>query len=99
MGVWEIRGLFGNEYALEQALEELKKHRGYESVVLDRRNISIRFPKRDRELEEMVKRAFEIHHGLAEQEGPLGEYDRIKREEKEKKIEKDEEKRRRQTKH
>ena len=65
MGVWEIRGLFGNEYALEQAVEELKKHKGYECVVLDRRNISIRFQKRDREVEEMVKRAFEIHHGFA----------------------------------
>jgi len=99
MGIWEIRGLFGNEYALEQAVEELKKHKGYEWVILDRRNISIRFPKRDREVEEMVKRAFEIHHGFAEHEGPLGEYDRIRRDEKEKKAKKDEEKQRRQTKH
>jgi hypothetical protein len=99
MGVWEIRGLFGNEYALEQAVEELRKHDGYECVVLDRRNISIRFPKRDREVEEMVKRAFEIHHGFAEHEGPLGEYDRNKREEKEKKIKKDEDKQKRQAKH
>jgi hypothetical protein len=99
MGVWEIRGLFGNEYALEQTIEELKKHKGYEFVILDRRNISIRLPKRDREVEEMVKRAFEIHHGFAEHEGPLGEYDRIRREEKEKKTKKDEEKQKRQTKH
>jgi hypothetical protein len=99
MGVWEIRGLFGNEYALEQAVEELKKHKGYEWVVLDRRNLSIRFPKRDKEVEEMVKRAFEIHHGFAEHEGPLGEYDRSRREEREKKVKKDEEKQRRKAKH
>src|SRR6267143_2714231 len=99
MGVWEIRGLFGNEYALEQAVEELKKHKGYEWVVLDRRNISIRFPKRDKEVEEMVKRAFEIHHGFAEHEGPLGEYDRLRKEEREKKVKKDEEKQKRKTKH
>ena len=99
MGVWEIRGLFGNEYALEQTVEELKKHKGYEWVVLDRRNISIRFPKRDKEVEEMVKRAFEIHHGFAEHEGPLGEYDRLRKEEKERKAKKDQEKQRRQVKH
>jgi len=92
MGVWEIRGLFGNEYAMEQAIEELKKHKGFEWVVLDRRNLSVRFPKRNGEEEGMVKRTFEIYHGFAEHEGPLGEYDRQRREEKEKKLKKDEEK-------
>ena len=60
MGTWEIRGLFGNEYAMEQAVEELKKHKGFELAVLDRRNLSVRFAKRDREAEEMVKRALVI---------------------------------------
>jgi hypothetical protein len=84
--MWEIRGLFGNEYAMEQAIEELKKHKGYEWEVLDRRNLSVRFVKRDRDTEEMVKRAFEMYHGFAEHEGPLGEYDRLQMKEKEKKA-------------
>ncbi len=80
--MWEIRGLFGNEYAMEQAVEELKKHQGYEWAVLDRRNLSVRFAKRDPETEEIVKRTFEMYHGFAEHEGPLGEYDRELRGEK-----------------
>jgi hypothetical protein len=94
-GVWEIRGLFGNEYAMEQAIEELKKHEGFEWTVLDRRNLSIRFAKRNAVTEEVVKRTLEMYHGFAEHEGPLGEYDRIRREEREKKLKKEEEKRKR----
>lgn len=94
--MWEIRGLFGNEYAMEQAVEELKKHKGFEWVVLDRRNLSVRFGKRDRDTEEMVKRAFEMYHGYAEHEGPLGEYERQRELEKEKKRKKDEEKQKRE---
>ncbi len=98
-GTWEIRGLFGNEYAMEQAIEELKKHKGFQWVVLDRRNLSLRFEKRDAETEGVVKRAFEIYHGYVEHEGPLGEYDSMKKEEREKRLKKDEEKHRRQAKH
>lgn len=99
MAMWEIRGLFGNEYAMEQAIEELKKHTGYEWVVLDRRNLSVRFSKRDPVTEEVVKRTFEIHHGWPEHEGPLGEYEASRRKEREKKQRKDEEKKKRQAKH
>ncbi|MDG6920217.1 MAG: hypothetical protein JRN44_00460 [Nitrososphaerota archaeon] len=94
-GTWEIRGLFGNEYAMEQAIEELKKQGGLELVVIDRRNVSVRLARRDRGSEDMVKRTFEIHHGFTEHEGPLGEFDRQRREEREKKERKEEEKRRR----
>jgi len=94
-GAWEIRGLFGNEYAMEQAIEELKKHSGFEWAVLDRRNLSIRFQKRDQEAEEVVKRTLEMYHGFAEHEGPLGEYDRLRKEEREKKLKREEEKRKR----
>jgi len=90
--MWEIRGLFGNEYAMEQAIEELKKHEGYQWTVLDRRNLSIRFEKRNPEAEELVKRTLEMHHGYAEHEGPLGEYDRQRRETLEKKLKKEEKK-------
>jgi len=96
--MWEIRGLFGNEYAMEQAIEELKKHKGFEWNVLDRRNLSVKFAKRDPEVEEVVKRTFEMYHGFAEHEGPLGEYDRERREEKEKKAKKDEAKRKKERK-
>jgi len=92
--MWEIRGLFGNEYAMEQAIEELKKHQGYQWAVLDRRNLSIRFEKRNAETEELVRRTLEMYHGFAEHEGPLGEYDRLRREEKEKKLQKEEKKKR-----
>jgi predicted DNA-binding WGR domain protein len=92
--MWEIRGLFGNEYAMEQAIEELKKHQGYQWAVLDRRNLSIRFEKRNDETEELVKRTLEMYHGFAEHEGPLGEYDRLIREQKEKKLQKEEKMRR-----
>ena len=90
--MWEIRGLFGNEYAMEQAIEELKKHQGYQWAVLDRRNLSIRFEKRNAETEELVRRTLEMYHGFAEHEGPLGEYDRQRREQMEKKLQKEEKK-------
>ena len=92
--VWEIRGLFGNEYAMEQAIEELKKHQGFEYAVLDRRNLSVRFPTRSEATEAMVKRTLEIYHGFVESEAPLGEFDQRKKAEREKKIKRDEEKRR-----
>ncbi len=95
--MWEIRGLFGNEYAMEQAIEELKKHEGFEWAVLDRRNLSVRFAKRSPDVEEVVKRTLEMYHGFAEHEGPLGEYDKIRREERAKKLKKDEEKRKRES--
>lgn len=88
-GTWEIRGLFGNEYAMEQAIEELKKHQGFEWVVLDRRNLSVRFAKRSSETEEIVKRTFEIYHGYVESQAPLGDYDKMKADMKRKKAEKD----------
>jgi len=91
--MWEIRGLFGNEYAMEQAIEELKKHQGYRWVVLDRRNISIRFERRDADTEELVRRTLEMYHGFAEHEGPLGEYDRQRRAAREKKLRNEEKKR------
>ena len=95
---WEIRGIFGNEFAMEQTVEELKKHKDLEWAVLDRRNLSVRFAKRDAETEELVKRAIEIYHGYVEHEGPLGQYDRIKQKERDKKRKRDEEKRKRREK-
>ena len=90
--IWEIRGLFGNEYAMEKAVDELKKHQGFEFRVLDRRNISVRLQRRNPETEGIVKRAFEIYHGFVESEAPLGDFDKKKRDEKEKKLKKEREK-------
>lgn len=91
--VWEVRGLFGNEYAMEQAIEELKKHDGFEYVVLDRRNLSVRFRTRNEAKEGIVKRTFEIYHGYVESEAPLGEYDEKRKAERMKKLKKEAEKR------
>ena len=84
--VWEIRGLFGNEYALETAVEELKKHEGLEYEVLDRRNLSVKLKKRDDGLEGVVRRAIEIAHGYVESEAPLGDFEKTKLRLKEKKL-------------
>ncbi|HYC11125.1 MAG TPA: hypothetical protein VEC02_00490 [Nitrososphaerales archaeon] len=72
---WEIRGLFGNEYAMGEVADELKKQAGLEAVVLDRRNLSIRLARRNEESEAIVRRTIEIHHGYVESEAPLGTYD------------------------
>ena len=96
---WEIRGLFGNEYALETAVEELKKHEGVQCQILDRRNLSVRLKGRDDSLEGIIKRAIEIAHGYVESEAPLGEFERAKQRLKEKKLKEFEEKKRRAAKH
>ena len=92
--VWEIRGLFGNEFALEGAVEELRKHQGLEWAVLDRRNLSVRLAWRDEGLEGIVRRTIDINHGWVESEAALGEFDRKKAEAKRKKMEAFEEKKR-----
>jgi len=88
-GTWEIRGLFGNEFAMEQAIEELKKHEGFEWVVLDRRNLSVRFGRRSAETEGIVKRTIEIHHGFVESEDRLGRLDARKEAARLKKLKKE----------
>lgn len=91
--VWEIRGLFGNEYALEGAMEELKKHQGLGFEKLDRRNLSVRLSKRNAETEGIVRRTFDIFHGFVESEAPLGVFDKKMAEAKQKKLKAIEEKR------
>jgi hypothetical protein len=93
MATWEIRGIFGNEYAQREAVEELKKQSGFELVVMDRRNISVRFPRRDEKAEGIVRRTVDIFHGWIESEAPLGKFDAEKAEERRKKLEKEARKR------
>jgi len=91
---WEIRGLFGNELAMEGAIEELKKLKGFQYQVIDRRNLSIRLERRDSEVEATIKRAIEIHHGYVESEASLGKYDEQKEAVKREKLRKEEKKKR-----
>jgi hypothetical protein len=90
---WEIRGVFGNEFAMEQAVEELKKYKGFDLKALDRRNLSVRFVERNAETEETVKRTLEIHHGFVESEAPLGDYETKKEAARQKKLRREEKKR------
>ena len=58
-GDWEVRGLFGNEYALERAVDEIKKmEKPPEFAVLDRRNLRVVLSKNDSE----TKQAGQEHH-------------------------------------
>ena|SRR5438105_3451430 len=73
---WEVDGLFGNEYAMESALEELKKVKDIEFRVLDRRNLRIMLKEDDIEVRELIKNIIKIAHGFVENDGPVGELDR-----------------------
>jgi hypothetical protein len=93
-GDWEVRGLFGNELAMENAVDELKKmENAPEFIVLDRRNLSIIMSKRDVKTRQLVKNIITIAHGYVEADAPLGQYDAKKAEIKRKKLKEYEEKR------
>ncbi len=91
---WELRGLFGNEYALERAVDEIKKmERAPEFVVLDRRNLKVVLSKDDTDAKMLVRNIITIAHGFVESDAPLGVFDRKMAERKAKKLKADEEKR------
>ncbi|MGA2666058.1 MAG: hypothetical protein ABSF83_14050 [Nitrososphaerales archaeon] len=93
-GEWEVRGLFGNEYALESAVEGLKKlEKVPEFKVLDRRNLQVVVSKDDAKTREVVRNVITIAHGYVEADGPLGSYDAKREEVKRKKAKEYEEKR------
>ena len=98
-GDWEVRGLFGNEYALERAVDEIKKmDKPPEYAVLDRRNLRVVLSKSDSETNKLVKNIITIAHGFVESDAPLGVFDKKKAEAKAKKLKADEEKRQRNAK-
>jgi hypothetical protein len=72
---WEVNGLFGNEYAMERALDELKKVKDIEFRALDRRNLRILLRNDDIEMRELIKNIIKIAHGFVENDGPVGELD------------------------
>ncbi|MDA4136642.1 MAG: hypothetical protein OK449_06575 [Thaumarchaeota archaeon] len=86
-GDWEVRGLFGNEYAMESAIDELKKlEKVPEFKVLDRRNLQVVLNKKDSKSRDLVKNVIKIAHGYVEADAPLGRYDAKKAEVKRKKL-------------
>jgi hypothetical protein len=95
-GDWEIRGLFGNEYAMENAIEGLKGLQGPpEFRVLDRRNLQVVLSRRDEKMKELVRNVIKIAHGFVESDAPLGKYDKEREQLKRKKLKEAEEKRKR----
>lgn len=95
-GNWEVRGLFGNEYAMENAIEELKKLAQVPDFkVLDRRNLQVVLSKKDERTRKLVKNVITIAHGFVEADAPLGEYDAKRAAAKQKKLKEAEEKRKR----
>ena len=93
---WEIRGLFGSEYALEDAVEELKKlPKVPEFKVLDRRNLQVIMRKNDTKTRDVVKRIITIAHGFVESDAGKGVYDKERENEKAERIKKYDEKRKR----
>ena len=98
-GDWEVRGLFGNEYALERAVDEINKMaKRPEYKVLDRRNLQVVLSRNDATTKSLVRNIITIAHGFVESDAPLGQYDRTKQEAKEKKAKADAEKRKREAK-
>lgn len=94
-GNWEVRGLFGNEVAMEDAIAGLKKlDKVPEFRILDRRNLQVIVSKSDAKNRELVKNVIKIAHGFVEADAPIGQYDAKRAEIKRKKMKEYEEKRR-----
>ncbi len=86
-GDWEVRGLFGNEYAMENAVDELKKlEQVPEFKVIDRRNLSVVMSKRDTKTRDLVRNIIVIAHGFVEADAPFGQYEAKQAEIKRKKL-------------
>jgi len=98
-GNWEVRGLFGNEYALERAVDEIKKmEKPPQFTVLDRRNLQVVLSKNDTETKSLVRNIITIAHGWVESDAPLGTLDRKNAEQKAKKLKEEAEKRKKKAK-
>ena len=99
-GDWELRGLFGNEYALERAVDEIKRmDKAPEFKVIDRRNLQVVLSKSDTEKKRLVRNIITIAHGFVESDAPLGTLDKKRAEQKAKKLKAEEQKRRKERKH
>jgi len=95
-GDWEVRGLFGNEYALEQAVGAIQRmEKPPEFTVLDRRNLKVLLSKNDAETKMLVRNIITIAHGFVESDAPRGEFDKKTAERKAKKLKDEAEKKKR----
>lgn len=96
-GDWEVRGLFGNEYALERAVDALRKmSKPPEFSVLDRRNLKVVLSKSDSETKSLVRNIITIAHGFVESDAPLGAFDKKTAELKAKKLKAEQAKKKRE---
>lgn len=97
--LWEVRGLFGNEYAMEGAVEEIKKLEDVRYRVLDRRNLQVLLGHDDEEKKALVKNIIKIAKGHIDGDAPLGELDRQREKHRLEKLKEYEEKKKRAPKH
>jgi hypothetical protein len=92
-GDWEVRGLFGSEFALDHAVEEIQKmQRPPTFEKLDRRNLQVVLSKGDPETKKLVRNIITIAHGFIESDAPLGTLEKKKAEIKAQRLKKDAEK-------
>lgn len=92
--LWEVRGLFGNEYAMENAVEEIRKLKDVQYKMLDRRNLQVVLKRGDESTKALVRNIIKIAHGYVEGEGVPGEIDREKEKRRLEKVKEFEEKKR-----
>ncbi len=97
--LWELRGLFGNEYAMEKAVDEIKKLKDVRYEMLDRRNLKVLLRRGDESTKALVKNIIKIAHGYVEGEGVPGEIDRKKEKSRLEKMKGHEAKKKRKPKH
>ncbi len=76
--LWEVRGLFGNEYAMENAVDEIRKLKYVQYKMLDRRNLQVVLKRGDESTKALVRNIIKIAHGYVEGEGVPGEIEREK---------------------
>ncbi len=93
--LWEVRGLFGNEYAMENAVDEIRKLKDVQFKMLDRRNLQVVLKRGDKGTKALVRNIIKIAHGYVEGEGVPGEIDREKEKLRLEKVKGVEEKRKR----
>ncbi|MBI2649547.1 MAG: hypothetical protein HYW93_07855 [Thaumarchaeota archaeon] len=92
--LWEVRGLFGNEYAMENAVDEIRKLKNVQYKMLDRRNLQVVLKRGDESTKALVRNIIKIAHGYVEGEGVPGEIDRDKEKRRLEKVKESKEKKR-----
>lgn len=68
---WQLTAVFGNEWALERALQKLAGEKNASYQVADRRTLTVRLRRKDEALRERVVDLIRAAYGHVEEE-PLG---------------------------